>query len=67
MQTRLDLLPPGSPLRQMPLGEIRATYKWIHSKGNPRPVLPSFAISHQCFDNLCGARVDFYEWYCEVG
>lgn len=62
---QLDHLPHKHPLRNTPLAEIGAKYRWIYSKGNPRTVLRAFAIGGNTFNELRGSWLTEYVWFCE--
>jgi len=62
---RLDTLPQDHPLRNIPLCDIGAQYRWVYSKGNPRPVLRAFGIARNAFNELGQVWTKEYEWYAE--
>jgi hypothetical protein len=62
---RLDTLQPDHPLRNAPLCDIGAQYRWVYSKGRPRPVLRAFGIARNTFNQLGAVWTEQYEWYAE--
>jgi hypothetical protein len=57
----LSTLPPDHPLRNLPLGQIKAEVRNVH-KEDWRPITPAWSIAKNTFNELQGPWPECNEW-----